>query len=92
MLVLAQSSYTIDLEILVIKFSCFNFSHKNHFHGLGHLRKFLDGIKSILHSQVCLSDLERDYACQKYEQLAAFVAITQLLVNYTHAKEKQRLL
>ena len=27
------------------------------------------------------SDLERDYACKEYQQLSAFVATMQLLVN-----------
>ena len=43
------------------------------------------------------SDLERDYACHErveYEQLSASVAIAtmQLLANYSHTKESQRML
>ena len=41
------------------------------------------------------SDLEQDYAHQENmecEQLAAFVATTQLLATCTHAKEKRRTL
>ena len=40
-------------------------------------------------------DLEWDYVCQEnmeYEQLAAFVATMQLLVNYSHAKGNERML
>ena len=38
------------------------------------------------------SDVERDYACQEnvdYEKLAAFVAATQVLANYSRAKENR---
>ena len=41
------------------------------------------------------SDLEQDYARQEvmeYKQFALFLATTQLLVNYTHAREKRRML
>ena len=41
------------------------------------------------------SDLEQDYAHQEvmeYKQFAVFLATTQLLVNYTHVREKRRML
>ena len=67
-------------------FHVINFRVLKHFRGLGYPRKYFYGINYVPR----FSDLERDYARQKNvenEQLAAFVATTQLLANYSHVKE-----
>ena len=52
-------------------------------------KKLFDGIKSILRSQVWWSAMRLRMPRKRgaYEQIAVFVATTQLLGNYSRAKE-----
>ena len=84
--------YNVDLEIFVLQTFrvLYSFSLK-YICGLGHTRKYFDGIKLILRSQVWWS--ERDYAHGlMITKFAAFMATTQLLANYSHVKENRRML
>ena len=72
-----------DMEIFILQnFRVITFKYK-YFRGLGYPRRFYQLYVPSF------GDLEQDHAHQEnieYKHFAAFVATTQLLVNYSHAR------